>query len=165
MMYNLFNRCCFIGFIFAVLLVFSGCDKKLEFSEVHDFSSQSWAEADVYEFDFDINTPKQAKDLYLLLRYDNQYNFYNLYIKYTLVDSTGKELLNKLDQLMLFEEKSGKPLGEGFTDTYDLEAKLFYLKNYSFPYAGKYSLKISQHMRISPLQGLKSVGLKIKSLE
>lgn len=140
------------------------CKNDAVYEHVQDFAKEGWADTTVARFDFEITNASTHKDLYLNVRYNNDYNFYNLYVQYILVDSTGKELVKKLDQILLYEEKLGQPNGSGIGGTNDLEVKMFYFKNYVFPYNGKYTLRLKQFMRISPLQGIQAVGLKVKEV-
>ena len=150
----LFVGLCSIGF--------TSCRSDSVYEQVVDLPPIGWTDTATVKFDFKITNASLPKNVFLTTRYNNQYSFYNLYLQYTLRDSAGKELVKKLDQVILFDETKGTPLGNGFAGTTDLEVKMYYLKNYTFPYPGRYTMHFKQFMRISPLQGIKAIGIKVK---
>ncbi len=144
---------------------FTACHSDSVYEQVVDLPSLGWADTTTVKFDFNITNAVSPKNVFLTTRYNNQYSFYNLYLQYTLCDSAGRELVKKLDQVILFDETKGIPLGNGFAGTTDLEVKMYYLKKYTFPYPGRYTLYFKQFMRITPLQGIKAIGIKVKNLD
>ncbi len=155
------------GFIGLAVCSFAltSCHSDSVFEQTLDLPASGWADTSTVRFEFQIANSSTPKNVFLTTRYNNEYNFHNLYIQYTLCDSTGKELVKKLDQLILFDQTTGKPIGNGFAGTTDLDTKLYYFKNYKFPYKGRYSVQIKQFMRISPLSGIQAIGIKVKEAE
>jgi len=64
-----------------------------------------------------------------------------------------------LHELLLLDPKTGKPLGSGSSDTYDLQAPA--LKGVRFPKVGTYKLKLTQYMRRDPLPQVLAVGVRV----
>ena len=143
-------------------IVLTSCHSDSVYEQTVDLPASGWADTSSIKFEFQIANTTTPKNVFLGTRYNNEYNFHNLYLQYTLIDSTGKELVKKLDQLILFDQTTGNPLGNGFAGTTDLDAKLYYLRNYKFPYVGRYTLQVKQFMRLSPLVGIKAIGVKVK---
>ena len=69
----------------------------------------------------------------------------------------------KMDELILADEKTGKPIGSGLGDIFD--HKILILKGYKFPKKGTYQIKIQQFMRQNPLPDVLSFGLAIEKAE
>lgn len=153
-----------LGILVAAWLL-QNCKSEAVHEQVVDIAKTGWADTTAAKFDFEIKSAEKPKNLFLTIRYTNDYNFYNLYVQYALTDSTGKELVKKLDQIILYDEKQGEPYGSGLGGTHDLSVKMFYFKNYIFPYNGKYKLVLRQFMRISPLQGIQAIGVQVKDVD
>ena len=103
-----------------------------------------------------------AKNVILKFRSDLEYPYQNIYITYFLMDAQGNELDSKLVNIPLFDEISGKPLGEG-NSVYQYAQEI--LSGYKFPGSGKYSIKLAQYMRSETLNGVYSVGIRVENGE
>ncbi len=84
-------------------------------------------------------------------------------MKYYLEDSAGVMLSSELQELILFDKKTGEPLGEGLGDLFDRGVPVF--EDQKFPYAGEYNFKVKQFMRMEALPGILSFGLKVQQPE
>ena len=67
-----------------------------------------------------------------------------------------------MEELILFDSKTGKPLGDGLGDIFDHKFKIKSLSNYRFPKAGEYTFSVEQNMRQDPLLGVMSVGVSVE---
>ena len=92
----------------------------------------------------------------LAIRYDDKYEYNNLYVRFLLRDSVDKVLMDSLLNIHLFDPKTGKPLGQGFGNRrirYDtLPGGLIQAKS---------TFQFIQYMRKDTLAGIESIGLKI----
>jgi gliding motility-associated lipoprotein GldH len=150
------------AFIFIVC-TFLSCDKKTIFNEDNDLKDGKWFIKNELAFKVDIIDATQPYNIYYKVRNSLIYPFYNLYITRTIFDEKGKKLSEKLDEIILADEKTGEPKGgEGLGDIYD--HKVLMLKTYKFPANGKYTFKIKQSMRQNPLSEVISVGLLVEKL-
>ena len=62
---------------------------------------------------------------------------------------------------MLFDDKTGEPLGEsGLGDIY--QHRIPVKMNHRFDYAGKYKVSFEQFMRTDTLSGILGVGLRVE---
>ena len=61
---------------------------------------------------------------------------------------------------MLFDQKTGKPLGDGLGDIYD--HKVISSRSFMFPTKGKYTIKLKQYMRQDPLPYIMSMGVSVE---
>jgi gliding motility-associated lipoprotein GldH len=145
-----------------VLWTCAACDSPAIFKETVDFDGNRWYVRQVPSFAFTIEEPQQPYSIYYNLRNTSTYPYYNLYVTRTLLDSAGRVLDRKLDQLQLADATTGKPLGSGLGDLYD--HKILAMKAFRFPYKGKYTITIQQYMRQNPLPEIQSVGLSIERI-
>lgn len=145
-------------------LAFLSCDDKALYKSYEEIPNAEWKMEDIKTFEFEIKDNTKPTLLHYLVRNAVQYPFYNLYLKATLKDSTGKILQTGMDQMILFDEKTGKPLGDGMGDLFDQRVVAPRYQNYKFPYNGKYSMELQHNMRPDPLLGLMGIGLEIVDL-
>ncbi len=158
--YKYFKKTIFFVSLFGS---FQACDDNIVLKENYDFETKSWAIKNVPSFDFEIIDTNVRYNIYYNLRNNLSYPFYNLYLKCFLMDSSGKEVSKKLDELILINPKTGNPYGDGIGDIYS--HKIIAFKNYHFPKSGKYKIKLKQYMRQNPLQDILSVGITIEKKE
>jgi gliding motility-associated lipoprotein GldH len=148
-----------ILYIFILFTIVS-CDKKTVFNQNKDFDKAKWFIKDECKFDVTIDDASQTYKLYYNVRNNLTYPYYNLYVTRYLFDEKGSKIEEKLDEIILADEKTGKPLGTGLGDIFD--HKVLITKNYKFPQKGKYTIKISQFMRQNPLPDILSFGIAIE---
>lgn len=136
------------------------CSDQTVFKANVDFPDNKWYIKSTPSFSFEIDDPSAAYNLYYNVRNGLSYPYYNLYVTRYLYDANGKLISSKLDELLLADAASGRPLGSGLGDIFD--HKILALKQYKFPQKGKYTFKIAQYMRQNPLPEVVSVGLSIE---
>lgn len=149
--------------VVLLLVVFlTGCgDDTRVFEKNHDFENRYWPIADKPSFDFTVQDTTLPYTAYCNIRNSVSYPYSRIFVTYTLKDSTGVELKKEMVSDFLFDKKTGVPLGvSGLGDIYD--QKLSILKNFKFPYSGKYSVQFEQFMRTDSLQGILAVGLRVE---
>lgn len=145
----------------GLLSLLTGCDKgPVVYKEYTDITDGKWYIKNVPSFTFRIDDTTATYNLYYTLRNNLSYPYYNLYLTRYLIDNQGKELESRLDELILLDPKTGKPLGDGLGDL--LDHKVLIKRNYRFPHAGSYTLRIRQYMRQDPLPDIVSVGISVE---
>ena len=142
-----------------ILFVLYSCGPSSIYEQHKEFDTYGWQVDDVKEFNFRIPDPSKKYDLYYQLRYTSDYEKYNHYFKHFLEDTTHSIISSELNVANLFDSKTGKPIGKGFSDTYDLEVLI--LQDQEFPVAGNYIAAFQHYMRYDTLKGVKAVGLKV----
>ncbi len=148
-------------YVILLLTLFTGlasCDKNRVYQQVYDFGDTGWGVDTIPSFTFDIED-KEPKNILLNLRYGLDYREYNIYLKYDLLDSLGKELASELISIDLFDPKTGRPLGEG-NSIYQNQLPL--LENYRFAQPGSYTFKVAQYTRENPVKEIYSVGVRVE---
>ena len=143
--------------MFLMVLGMASCNTDRVFEEYQGMPDLHWNLEDTVSFELEATAPNAALPL-LGLRYNDTYEFHNLYVRYLLTDSLGKVLGDSLVNIHLFDPKSGKPLGKGFGNVY---TKYDTLPNLGIPQDQKHQFRFIQYMRTEELKGIEAVGLKI----
>ena len=149
-----------LSFNLLILLSFWGCNENKIYNEYIEIDQAIWNQDTILNFKFTVLDDSSNYDLSYNVRYAKIYPFYNIYISYYLEDSIGNSISNELQEITLFDKKTGEPLGDGLGDLFDLNIPN--IKKMSFPYSGAYSFKVKQFMRIKNLGGIMSFGLEIE---
>ena len=139
---------------------FLSCSGSPEYIETKDLENSIWLWNNSLNFEFEIEDASAGYDISYFIRSSANYSYQNLYIQHFGEDSAGLVLEKKLNNLILFDPKSGKPLGDGIGDINDVKKK--FLTNYQFPYSGNFQIRFDQFMRQDSLQDILSVGIIIE---
>ncbi|MFC5625798.1 gliding motility lipoprotein GldH [Algoriphagus winogradskyi] len=139
----------------VLILVSVACTDGRIYEDFQSLPNQNWGVTDSLIFDFQdvelINTPNLVA-----MKFNEEYAFSNCYLRIISKDSAGVILDNKLVNMVLFDPKSGEPLGEGFGNSYTRYDTLPFL----FDQQTK-SVTLLQYMRQDLLPGVEAVGIKI----
>jgi gliding motility-associated lipoprotein GldH len=144
------------------LFAFTGCSDNTIINEYIDLEDGHWVYNEPINFEF---TVKDASTVYTLdyyVRNSMQYDFYNLYIAYSLEDANGDTLRSSMHQSDLMDPVSGKPFGSTAGDYYDHQVPLF--NELHFADTGIYRFIVKQYMRQDTLNNIYAMGLKIAPL-
>jgi gliding motility-associated lipoprotein GldH len=147
------------GFLLSILFL-SSCDKTRVYEGKKDFESTKWFADSVCNFNFKIDDANQSYHILYQVRNSVNYPYYNLFVKYSLKDSTGKEISGDLQELTLMDAKTGEPFGNGMGDIFD--NKVYALKNFKFPQNGTYTFSATQYMRKDPLDEILAFGIRVE---
>lgn len=134
----------------------SSCGDGRLYEQYRSFEKAEWKMTDSASFDLK-KVDFDSSPLTLIgVKYNEAYPFSNLYLTVIAKDSSDTVLEKKLINMPLFDSKSGKPLGEGFGNSF---TKLDSLPiDLPLPTS---QVIIYQYMRQESLKGVESVGLKI----
>lgn len=146
-----------------VIVIVSSCNSNTVIDEQSDIREGLWHLDSLVAFQFDIEDTTSVYEIQYNVRYAVNYPYYNLFLKYYLEDSSGEILSSELQELILFDKKTGDPIGEGLGDLFDRGVPVFSDQKFSNP--GTYTFKVKQFMRMEELPGILSFGLKIQKPE
>lgn len=145
--------------VLLAALIFISCDNNKVYDSNIDLDSDRWKASQELQYNISIQDSSIPYNLYYNVRYTDEYPFHNLYVTYYLNDTTGKELRQELQNMNLFDPKTGVPLGSGLGKTYD--HSILAVTGLKFPYSGTYTFKVKQYMRQEQLVGIKAFGIKV----
>lgn len=139
--------------ILVVVSFLSSCDKSRYFEKNTDLIDQAWSYGNAISFEI-VNSDLLEKKLFVNFRHSSLFPYRNLLLK-TLVQNPqgGKETIHINIPL---SEPNGKWYGDCSGDVCIVQYPIYYqLKD-----TGNYVFEIIQDMRVNPLQGAISVGLR-----
>lgn len=139
------------------LLLFS-CDSSRVYESFHELP-QGWSATDTITFDVGLEDMNREYRLTTQFRCSNTYPYSNLYYQLILKSIEGEVLSSGLEQVFFFEQKTGKPLGDGLGDFFTVEQSVD--RSWPIGITDSARVQIVQYMRIDTLQGIDRVGLRI----
>lgn len=154
------NRILFAKWIAgSVLLLCSLCKGNSLYTAQTKLIGNKWERESTCTFNVPIQDTTQAYDVYLIVQYMPDFPYQNLHITYQLKDEQGNLMRTALSHHLLFDSKTGHPLGKGWGKKKCLRVPL--ITNYHFETPGKYSLTFVQFMRTAQLPGVASIGIQL----
>jgi len=147
----------------GVVWSMAACSSSTVIDEQSDIEEGLWHLDSLVSFQFEVEDTTTVYQIDYNVRYAVNYPYYNLFLKYYLEDSTGEILSSELQELILFDKKTGKPMGDGLGDLFDREVPI--TEGQKFSNTGIYTFKVKQFMRMEELPGILSFGLKIQKPE
>lgn len=146
-----------------VIAVLASCDSQRVFEQNNDIESGNWKKEEIQKFEFEITDVDRSYNIFYNIRYTVAYPFHNIYLTYTLRDESGTVITSDLQNMDVFDKKTGEPIGSGLGDLFDLQ--ILSLKNHQFKKSGKYSFSVQQFMRKDSLPEISSVGIRVEYSE
>lgn len=146
--------------IIIVLLLCYSCDSSRHYEDYHDFKSAFWHKDSVQKFEFKIDETGISYNTITQFRVTPNYPFYNLYYQFCLTNESGDTIINELKEAILFDPKTGKPLGDGLGDLLDNSS--ISLEKFTFNKNLKYIANVKQMMRMDSLPYVLSVGCRVE---
>jgi gliding motility-associated lipoprotein GldH len=147
-------------FIICLLVVgfLSSCDKTRVFEENQQINNYKWAYDDPKTFVADIKDTTQHYNLYVNIRHSFLFEWRNVWVKIQTTFPDGRTMEKRVN--LVLSEPDGHWYGDCLGDNCDM--KIAIQNNAIFPKPGKYTFKVSQDMRVSPLANIKSAGIRIE---
>ncbi len=145
----------------VLILALSACGGGFLYKKTIDIPGEAWAYEDTLRFDFDIADTTKLYALFLDVTHSGNYAYQNLYVQFLTTFPSGKTEA-KIVSLELAAPTgiwNGRCRGNECTVEIPLQAKTH------FQGTGKHILALEQYMRQSPIEGIKSMTLKIKALK
>ncbi len=152
-----------VRFFSAILFVsLFGCSRLDLFEKVVFTPKQEWDQSFQPEFTFDIEDTVSTYKVFFIIRHADAYAYNNIWIKLTSKLPGDKTIRDERFDVQLATEK--RWLGSGMDDLYDHRV-LLYRDPVRFNKPGRYTLRISQDMRIDPLDYIFNVGIRLEKVK
>ncbi len=156
------NKTLYFFYAFLSICLLNACGQERVFEKNYDLPEAKWAADSILVFELDIKDAKAKYNFYYNLRNDLMYPYQNIYVSFYLENEKQEIIAQELQNITLFDVKTGQPFGSGFGSVYSHQLAIPKLTNFKFPTAGKYTYKLEQRMREDLLPKVLSVGLKIE---
>ena len=140
------------------LIALTACNKGKIYEKRQQFDNYTWNRFKPLFFEVPIKDREIEYNVYLTLRHITQYPYDDLKINLTIYSPTGEERTTM--HTFLVKDKSGKFLGAGAGDLWDL--KLLVKGKYYFNEEGKYKFQIDNLMDYYDIVGLADLGILIE---
>ena len=148
-------RCLYmLGVIF-----FISCSEENKIADqMTEIPDSKWNYFQIPGYPFQIEDAGYTYDFYLKLRMQKSYPYSNLYLLSHLKGPDGKINTQRINFRLM--DETGKPFGRSGGNAVDYELIMF--KDKKMPGIGQYTIAIEQNMRDSVVNGIESIGVKIK---
>lgn len=143
-----------LGIVGIALLLFA-CGEERMYEEYHTFGADSWRETDSISFDLTGLDSVRGRAV-VGIRYTEEYPYSNCYIKVIFQGSRRVVLMDSLWNVPIFDRQTGKPIGQGFGNTFTTYDTLPII----LPTKATKVIML-QYMRQAELQGIEAVGIKV----
>lgn len=147
-----------ILFCFVVLLMAACAEKGRVADQMTDIPKGSWSYDQIPGYPFEIDDAGVYYDFFLKLRMQKSYPYENIYLLAHVKGPDGK--INTQRVNFTLTDEMGKPLGRSGGAYVDYELPMF--RNRKMGSIGQYTIALEQNMRDSVINGVESIGVKIK---
>ena len=147
--------------ILIFFLTMSSCNEKKLIDKFKGFDENGWNSNTPSIFHFSTKDLDYITNVSFRIRYDIEYPYQNLYYNFNILDSIDTVVKKELNEIILFNEINGKPIGNGISKTFILEEKI--IENLTLKKNSSFSVHIYQKMREENLIGIKSIGVLIEN--
>ena len=141
-------------------LFIQSCQIEPGFEENTSLGTTGWPEKQVLSYKIPEIPESGSYQLFVNIRQNEDYPFYNCYFIPQIKDGKGKIIKRTLAEGIFYEPKTGKPRGEGSGNLYNHSYLIF--DKLTLKKGEKITIEISQFMRRDTLKGIYSVGYSLK---
>ena len=140
--------------LLALFVGISSCGEKFQYEKEIKIKDGVWTYADKLHFDLPIQDTSKLYNLYLRVKYTDDFPSQNVYYRIHTAYPSGK----KYDQVLSCDlyDVTGKPYGKKGTVISVLREGLY------FNETGNFTFDIEQYMRADSAKGIKAVALLMK---
>lgn len=149
-----------ILFIFLIFSILFSCQRKKSEIKIATINQEKWPANESLDFKFRTETENFQTDFLYQVQMNPEFAYENIWLNYCLQGPKGDTLICSTDNLFLFEPKTGKPYGQGCRERLFLDA--YFLKNVILKDTGIYKISIRHYLRTDTLQGIQSIGIRMK---
>ncbi len=148
------------SFLLILLVVFfaASCDSGMVFDENKDIPQRKWNKDKAAVFKVEIQDTVNIHNVYVNVRNSGSYEYNNLFLFIT-TTAPGGAMIRDTFECALADDK-GKWYGSGIGDIWS--ARVPYKMNIKFPRIGTYTFEIEQAMRVTTLEEIMDIGIRVE---
>jgi gliding motility-associated lipoprotein GldH len=143
---------------FLIALAAVSCTYQDIYEKNLPVKSGDWRSNDVLKFPYESHDTTTVCNVFINLRHTGLYPYNNIFMFVTTQAPNGNTHQDTIE--FLLAQPSGKWLGSGIGDIYDL--RLAYKRNIKFGQIGEYTFQVRQAMRDEVLKHITDVGIRIE---
>lgn len=149
-------------YITTTLLAFTlmACGPTYLYEEEQVVSQTGWSYEESQEFTFNIKDTSQLYALHLRLDHSPEFFAQNLYVKVYTTFPNGEELAEEVS--LQLADKFGQWYGDCDAENCQIDIPIQPVAY--FEQAGEYRIRVAQHSRREPLNGISGVGFAVEVL-
>ena len=146
--------------VVSMLTIFTllGCGPNYIFDETIDIAEKGWSYEDTLNFEVEITDTLEIYNLYFDIEHSTDYAKQNIYVLIYTQFPSGERIKERV--AIDLADKTGRWHGDCNAEKCNLRVNI--QKGAFFNLAGKHVFTIEQFMRVDPLQGIKSISLRIE---
>jgi gliding motility-associated lipoprotein GldH len=141
-----------------ISILLTSCDKNVVMETHQSIASEKWDYVDAKTFTAEITDTVQHYNIAVSVRHGFNFEWRNVWVNIETTFPDGNKFEKRVN--LVLSDADGVWHGDILGDNCDILIPI--QENAFFPQVGKYSFKISQDMRVNPLDYVKSVGLRIE---
>jgi len=150
-------------FPILLLTLLTSCNVNTVFSDRESIPDMIWERTNILKFTANINEISSF-NLFATIRYIQGYPYQNLKFKVRIFSlQTNKEVFSKNVNIDIRDIKSGKYIGDGSGDFWDLTADI--QNNFNFEDKGEYEIQIVHLMSEEKIPYINDIGFEIRKTE
>ncbi|MCX6267582.1 MAG: gliding motility lipoprotein GldH [Bacteroidetes bacterium] len=143
---------------FLLIMVFFSCDSKRVFEEHIPLKKGVWNVNNMLQFNVPITDLIAGYNVYLNVRNGPEYKYSNLFLFMNTIFPDGQIARDTIE--LTLADYDGRWLGSGMGSV--KFSRFLFQKNVRFKQAGNYRFVMEQAMRVSDLNGINDIGLRIE---
>ena len=143
--------------VIVLLLGIWGCAEQRFYEQSYELTNEEWYYEDVKDFTFVVQDTTARYDLMMSINHSTSYEYQNLYLKLTTVYPDRESRTQELS--VDFADSQGRWYGDCNSKSCKVAVTL--QRNAFFNQTGSHTIKVVQHMRISPIQHVQAVTLSL----
>lgn len=148
------------GSLIIILFIVCSCSNTItEFEEFTVFENQSWNKFRILTFDFNISDTDAEYNIWLVVRYNNNFPEEKLHINTELVAANGEQRLREVSFRLFDADK--KITGKEKLDYFEIKYPLY--QELVFNEKGMQKTEIQNMMGKFELPGIEEIGIVVES--
>lgn len=146
--------------LFGILLLcfLYCCNTNEVYDSTVSFSSDSWSQEQIIDFEFTVSDTSGSYDLYLQVRNSGAYTYKNIWLFVEIHAPNGSVLKDTLE--IILADNAGRWLGKGIGNVHQMQVP--YKQNVQFINRGVFKVSIQHAMRDSTITGVMDLGLRLQ---
>lgn len=152
------SKCCIL-LLANILIFFPSCEKNRIYERNIPIKKYSWDSEFIPSYTIDIRDTSVLYNFYVNVRHSEGYPYRNIWLLVTTQFPDETKIFKRIEVMLANDE--GKWFGNGVGNIWDYSSLIQEDAFFNIP--GSYNFSIEQNMRLDPLPGIMSIGVRIEN--